>query len=430
MELKLNVVSNPEIIGAIAKPTGFIPPIGHKCVDPDDDPKLKSRNWCFTLNNYTEFEIRTLKEAIERNKYRFICWGYEVSESGTPHLQGYLELHGAKTRASVSRDPGCGNMNLSRRYARSCKGKAVAYCAKEWGKIGWLKATKKRLKAANTDGDGNLNQANYDRDLEDTCNNLTEKILLDWMHKNTGVWLFIKDRDLAKLAKRNLYFFVGGDILYGWNPGKRSDIDIVKEAVKAGADIHTVADVANSYQAFQFGTKLISIRPLKKREPPGVFWICGKSGSWKSRTARELAMGSVWTNNNTLDWFDGYTGQETAIIDDFRNKQCKYEWLLRLTDIYPLSVPIKGGFTEWCPKLIIFTCCNEPQVEVMSEVNDIDNTQFLRRIHKVIRLPEKEIVKTQSVHATAFLERLNNLNIEGIIIEDAKPATGMVIPAL
>lgn len=51
------------------------------------------RNFVFTCNNYTDLhidKIKSLPDALECNYY---IYGKEVSESGTPHLQGYVELH-------------------------------------------------------------------------------------------------------------------------------------------------------------------------------------------------------------------------------------------------------------------------------------------------------------------------------------------------
>lgn len=50
-----------------------------------------SKRWCFVLNNYTELE-----EKFVCSKITSVCsrgfFSKEVGESGTPHLQGYLEL--------------------------------------------------------------------------------------------------------------------------------------------------------------------------------------------------------------------------------------------------------------------------------------------------------------------------------------------------
>lgn len=52
-----------------------------------------SNSWCFTLNNYTEDDLKFLssKFSEESEKYFFI-YGKEVAPtSGTPHLQGYIK---------------------------------------------------------------------------------------------------------------------------------------------------------------------------------------------------------------------------------------------------------------------------------------------------------------------------------------------------
>lgn len=60
---------------------------------------MTSRSYCFTLNNWTtDDEIilnnltKTCGHSADKPKARYIIWGQEVGESGTPHLQGYCEL--------------------------------------------------------------------------------------------------------------------------------------------------------------------------------------------------------------------------------------------------------------------------------------------------------------------------------------------------
>lgn len=54
-------------------------------------PKIsdeKSRNWCFTLNNFTEAEMTHIHDPPDWVKY--IAYEKEVGKEGTPHIQGYL----------------------------------------------------------------------------------------------------------------------------------------------------------------------------------------------------------------------------------------------------------------------------------------------------------------------------------------------------
>jgi len=48
----------------------------------------RSRAWTFTLNNYTE-ESEQLLQALD---VKYLIYGREVGESGTPHLQGYVSF--------------------------------------------------------------------------------------------------------------------------------------------------------------------------------------------------------------------------------------------------------------------------------------------------------------------------------------------------
>lgn len=62
-----------------------------------------SRRWSFTLNNYDEEHIESLHGLIENEELSYIIMGREVGDSGTPHLQGYLELPRKKTLAGLKK---------------------------------------------------------------------------------------------------------------------------------------------------------------------------------------------------------------------------------------------------------------------------------------------------------------------------------------
>lgn len=62
-------------------------------------PAVQCRRWCFTLANYTDAEVETLKAS---ESFSYLVFGKEVAPStGLPHLQGYLELPKKKSLGGV-----------------------------------------------------------------------------------------------------------------------------------------------------------------------------------------------------------------------------------------------------------------------------------------------------------------------------------------
>lgn len=54
------------------------------------DPR--SRYWVFTFNNYGEDDERRIVELVEGGDATYLIVGHEIGDSGTPHLQGYIEF--------------------------------------------------------------------------------------------------------------------------------------------------------------------------------------------------------------------------------------------------------------------------------------------------------------------------------------------------
>lgn len=112
-----------------------------------------------------------------------------------------------------------------------------------------------------------------------------------------------------------------------------------------------------------------------------VFWYFGPTGKGKTRTAFEMVnKDSYWMSSENLKWFDGYCGQKDVIIDDFRGDFATFHFLLRLLDIYPLQVPVKGGFVRWSPERIFITCPYAPK-DVYTGIED--KKQLYRRISEI-----------------------------------------------
>lgn len=83
----------------------------------------RSRDYCYTLNNYTEGE----RDALRALACVYMVFGYERGESGTPHLQGYVRFKCQKTLSAVKKV-------MPRAHWETRKGtveQAIAYCMKE-----------------------------------------------------------------------------------------------------------------------------------------------------------------------------------------------------------------------------------------------------------------------------------------------------------
>lgn len=82
------------------------------------------RNWCFTLNNYDGLVDLDLQGE---SRVEYYVYSEEIGESGTPHLQGYVEFSRAITVGALQRIiPGA-----HWEPRRGSQAQAIAYCKKE-----------------------------------------------------------------------------------------------------------------------------------------------------------------------------------------------------------------------------------------------------------------------------------------------------------
>lgn len=62
---------------------------------------IRSRDWCFTVNNYSDADIETIQGLSSLVVYSIV--GKEVAGTGTPHLQGYLYFSDAKSFQKIQK---------------------------------------------------------------------------------------------------------------------------------------------------------------------------------------------------------------------------------------------------------------------------------------------------------------------------------------
>jgi hypothetical protein len=97
------------------------------------------RNFCFTVNNYTEAEFEALQSIVEDPKVRYAVVGVERGDGGTPHLQGYAELSDRLSLGNIKQLPGLSRAHVEER--RGTQAQAIEYCQKEgqWFEVGTRK---------------------------------------------------------------------------------------------------------------------------------------------------------------------------------------------------------------------------------------------------------------------------------------------------
>lgn len=106
--------------------------------DPSPQPRIatpergrggEGRRFCFTLNNPTDDELNVLTATRAEGRLKRGIGGLEVGESGTPHIQGYLEI-GAKWRFNRLRREYVFLQRAAIFVAKGSRSENYRYCSK------------------------------------------------------------------------------------------------------------------------------------------------------------------------------------------------------------------------------------------------------------------------------------------------------------
>lgn len=254
------------------------------------------RGFVFTHNNYTEEHLELY--AVMEAKYLIVA--KETGASGTRHLQGYVE------------------------YEDACS----------------LKSAITRLKPAHVEvRKGTPDQASkYCKKGEQSHE--------EWSSKGSSGDNFGRNVDIV-VEKGSL----------GPGQGKRSDLDLVVEAIGDGKSVAEVASLfPTTFIKFHKGIKALAMTRMTHRtERPTIEWRWGLSGRGKTwHVIHKHGRENVYIKDATK-WWDGYRQQEVILIDDF-DGSWPFRNFLRLLDENQYEGEVKCDYIPVNSPFIYVTC--------------------------------------------------------------------------
>ncbi|AXL65944.1 replication-associated protein [False black widow spider associated circular virus 1] len=140
--------------------------------------------------------------------------------------------------------------------------------------------------------------------------------------------------------------------------GSRSDLSGAIEALREGGLKRLREDCPEVYVKYHRGLHQLYNAELPSRpRAPDVHLLFGPPGCGKTRFFYDNYPNSPSLAVTDGFWFDGYSGEDSVLIDDYDGKASRWTLsnLLRILDRYSIQVPIKGGFTPWIPTRIFIT---------------------------------------------------------------------------
>jgi len=275
-------------------------------------PSPSSRYWCFT--HYSDISQNLPQDA------KYCVYQPELAPTTKrKHYQGYIEFSTAVKGGQNSEwvkqfIPGA---HIEPKSTFATREEAEHYCRKPCS----ADCPNKHCKEAREKGNGRIDWRN------------TKPIVIGVQEEQGDIKKRVTQgsrTDLAKALK---------DIQSG-----KSVLDIIEEQPSMLYHIRSLKEMIREYR---FQPKHRDIKVI-------VLW--GNSRTGKSYTARQ--QDHPVFNKSDGDWWDGYNGEKTIILDDYYGT-LKYQELLKVLDPYPYQVPIKGSFV-WAQYETVYITSNSP----------------------------------------------------------------------
>lgn len=317
--------------------------------------------WCGTWNHHLNVNIPRV--WYEQGDLQWIAWQEELSASGTPHLQIYLQTKpNPKNRNGWSLKWMKENIN---------------------GKVHW-----ERRKGTHEEA------LDYVRKVDTRTNG-------PW---TMGVYTGNEPQSTANANKKN-----------------KQTMDEVKQLIDNGTTDNELWQTHFSIMTRfhkMFNAYRLSLQDKERKWHTRCLILVGPPGTGKSHMAQvigERQGGAYWVRkpkSGGTDWWDGYDGQPVVVIDEYYG-WLPFDTLCRMCDRYPFMVETKGSMVPFLAKLIVITSNVTPRSWYSDEAVPADRwAAFERRIsgaNGTIRLLDTPFVDEVGSDPTPFSELVDSI---------------------
>jgi len=199
--------------------------------------------------------------------------------------------------------------------------------------------------------------------------------------------------NLTYCSKEHLALILGAPV----TERQRTDLLAIKDAIDDGASMEEISQkYFTQWLQYRRGMEeYLDMRAARRDDVPKIFIWWGPTGTGKTRRAFTLAATDynddiwVWPGEK---WYDGYINQKVALFDEFHGGEEQgltfAKWKC-ICDRYRYKVPVKGGYRNWNPNVIIFTSNIDPKLWWIDDKKPRDwETQFNRRVTSIDYMDE------------------------------------------
>lgn len=197
-----------------------------------------------------------------------------------------------------------------------------------------------------------------------------------------------EEQNVAYCSKDNQFQYTGCYKVQG----QRTDLLDIKKEIDEGATMDDVMEKnLPTYCRYRRGLRdyyeMVTKKRASKPREMVVEFIHGATGTGKTTYAMDESNGPVYKiTGDELQWWCGYEGEKTLVIDEYDNN-VPITRMLNLLDKWRLRLPIKGGYTwaEW--NKVIITSNLTPD-ELHSRAKMAHRKALFRRITTIKELFE------------------------------------------